>query len=76
MPKFSPVSWKVLARVFEAEGFRCSRIEGDHLVFVKPGVARPVVIPKYASVPVFIVKNNLRTGGITRERYFELLGQE
>jgi hypothetical protein len=33
------------------------------------------VIPKYAAVPVFIIKNNLRTGGISRDRYFELLGQ-
>ncbi len=28
------------------------------MVFTKPGVSRPVVIPKYAAVPVFIVKNN------------------
>ena len=44
------------------------------MVFVKGGVLRPVVIPKYAAVPVFIIKNNLRTAGISRERYFELLG--
>ena len=27
------------------------------------------------TVPVFIIKNLLRTAGVTRERYFELLGQ-
>jgi predicted RNA binding protein YcfA (HicA-like mRNA interferase family) len=75
MPKFSPVSYKQLVRVFEAEGFLRVRTEGDHMVFTKPGVIRPIVIPKYAAVPVFIIKNNLRTGGISRERYFELLGQ-
>jgi hypothetical protein len=32
-------------------------------------------IPKYAAVPVFIIKNNLRTAGISRDRYVELLGQ-
>ena len=73
MPKLSPVSYKTLSRVFEREGFRCVREEGDHLVYVKPGVLRPVVIPKYTAVPVFIIKNNLRTAGISRERYFELL---
>jgi hypothetical protein len=26
---------------------------------VKPGVARPVVIPDWDEVPVFIIKNNL-----------------
>ena len=73
MPKLKPVSYKTLAKVFEAEGFRCVRVEGDHMVFTKPGVPRPVVIPKYASIPVFIIKNNLRTAGMSRERYFELL---
>lgn len=47
--------------MFENDGFRCVREEGDHLVFTKPGVLRPVVIPRYHAVPVFIIKNNLRT---------------
>ncbi len=63
MPKFSPVSYKDLARVFVADGFSKVREEGDHMVFTKPGVARPV----------FIIKNNIRTAGISRERCFELL---
>ena len=75
MPKLSPVSYKKLAKVFEAEGFRYVRTEGDHMVYTKPGVIRPVVIPMYSAIPVFIIKNNLRTAGISRERYFELLGQ-
>lgn len=75
MPKFSPVSYKVLCRVFEAEGFRRVREEGDHLIYTKPGVLRPVVIPKYSAVPVFVIKNNLRTAGMSRERYFELLAR-
>ena len=45
------------------------------MVFTKPGVIRPVVIPQYASVPVFVIKNNPRTAGISRERYFELLSE-
>jgi predicted RNA binding protein YcfA (HicA-like mRNA interferase family) len=75
MPKLSPISHATLRRIFEADGFRCVRTEGDHMVFTKPGVLRPVVIPKYSAVPIFIIKNNLRTAGMTRERYFELLGQ-
>ena len=74
MPKLSPVSYKSLIRVFEADGFRCVRVEGDHMVFTKPGVMRPVVIPRYGAVPVFIIKNNLRTARMSRERYLELVG--
>jgi hypothetical protein len=45
------------------------------MILTKAGVLRPVVIPKYAAVPVFIIKNNLRSAGITRERYLELLSR-
>jgi len=32
-----------------------------------------VVIPKYAEVPIFVIKNNMRVIGMSREKYFELL---
>jgi predicted RNA binding protein YcfA (HicA-like mRNA interferase family) len=38
MPKLSPISYKRLAKVFEADGYRCARTEGNHMVFTKPGV--------------------------------------
>jgi predicted RNA binding protein YcfA (HicA-like mRNA interferase family) len=75
MSRLRPVSYKRLVKVFEADGFTCVRTEGDHMVFTKPGIHRPVVIPKYAAVPVFIIKNNLRTAAMSRERYFQLLGE-
>jgi predicted RNA binding protein YcfA (HicA-like mRNA interferase family) len=75
MPRLIPVSYKQLVKIFEADGFTCVRTEGDHMVLTKPGVIRPVVIPKYAAVPIFIIKNNLRTAGISRERYFKLLSE-
>jgi len=73
MAKITPVSWKTLQCVFEKDGFMHVRTEGDHMVFTKPGVLRPIVIPKYQNIPVFIIKNNLRAAGISRERYLELL---
>ncbi|KKO20766.1 MAG: hypothetical protein DCC43_08545 [Candidatus Brocadia sp.] len=73
MPKISPIPAGRLRKVFEKAGFKCARIEGDHFVYTKPGVTRPVVIPDWKEVPVFIIKNNMRTAGITREEYFSLL---
>ena len=73
MPKISAISaWK-LRRIFEQAGFQCVRTEGDHFVFTKQGIARPVVIPDWKAVPVFIIKNNIRTAGISRDEYFALL---
>ena len=62
--------------MFENDGFRCVRDEeGDHLIFTKPRVIRPVVITRYHAVSVFIIKNNLRTAQMSRDRYFELLAK-
>ncbi|MBI5208133.1 MAG: type II toxin-antitoxin system HicA family toxin [Candidatus Firestonebacteria bacterium] len=71
--KINSIPASKLGKVFEKAGFKCVRIEGDHFVYTKPGVIRPVVIPNWKEVPVFIIKNNLRTAGITREEYFSLL---
>jgi predicted RNA binding protein YcfA (HicA-like mRNA interferase family) len=73
MPKIISIPANKLRKVFEKAGFKCVRIEGDHFVYTKEGVTRPVVIPNWKEVPVFIIKNNLRTAGILREEYFALL---
>ena len=39
----------------------------------KPGLARPLIIPKYDKVDVDIIKANLRTAQMSREEYFKLL---
>lgn len=73
MPRIIPISYKKLARLVEIEGFTHVRESSDHMIFTKSGVIRPVVIPLYDAIPVFIIKNILRTAGISRDRYFELL---
>jgi len=76
MPKITPVHWKVLENVFLAVGFQFARQEGSHRSYTKSGVSRPIVIPAYDEIPVSIIKNNLRTAGISREEYFQLLGNK
>ena len=38
-------------------------------------MSRPVVIPTYAEVPVFIIRNNLKTAGLSRDDCLRLLEQ-
>jgi predicted RNA binding protein YcfA (HicA-like mRNA interferase family) len=59
MAAIRPVHFQRLIRVFEQDGFHFDRQEGDHQIYVKPGVKRPMVIPIYRAVPVFIIKNLL-----------------
>ena len=71
--KIRPLGYKKLVKVFIAAGFELKRQRGDHLILVKNGVKRPVIIPMYDPVPVFIILNNLRTAGLSRDEYLQLL---
>jgi predicted RNA binding protein YcfA (HicA-like mRNA interferase family) len=75
MPRITPVHWKALEKVFVLASFQFVRQEGSHRSYLKPGIAGPVVIPTYDEVPVSIIRNNLRTAGISRDEYFRLLAQ-
>jgi predicted RNA binding protein YcfA (HicA-like mRNA interferase family) len=73
MPRIVAIPYQKLVRVFEMDGFVFVREKGDHMIFTKPGILRPLVVPRYDAVPVFIIKNLPRTAQIDREGYFELL---
>jgi len=73
MRKLIPLHWKTLERIILAAGFRFARQEGSHRSYVKQGILRPVVIPTYDEVPVAIIRNNLKTAGISREEFLRLL---
>ena len=68
-----PTSYQVQVKVFEMAGCEYVRTKGDHMIYHYPGAIRPVVIPKYKEIPVFIIRNNMRIIGMPPERYFELL---
>lgn len=72
MPSIRPTSYRTVIRVFERAGWTYQRTKGDHMIYTKKGFLRPVVIPKYKTIPVFIIKNNLRTARITNEEYLKL----
>ena len=72
--KIIPIPHTLLIKIFEVDGFSIVRRRGDHIIMTKPGVKRPLVIkssPKL--VPVTHIHTNMRTAGMSRERYFQLL---
>jgi len=73
MPRLTPQPYQTLVRIIQKAGFSVKRTHGGHILMSKPGVNRPIVIPKYDEVDVDIIKSNLRTAQISREKYFELL---
>jgi predicted RNA binding protein YcfA (HicA-like mRNA interferase family) len=73
VPRLTPLPWRDLEKIFLAVGFVFARQEGSHRSYVKSGLPRPVVIPTYSEVPVSIIRNNLKTAGISREEFLALL---
>ena len=52
-------------------GCYCGRTEGDHRIWKKKGLLRPIVVRTLKDLPVFEIKNNLRTLGVSTPEYLE-----
>ncbi len=68
-----PTHYQVQIKIFEKFGCLYSRTKEDHMIYHYPGAIRPIIIPKYKEVPTFVIRNNMRTIGMTRNEYFALL---
>ncbi len=68
--KIRPVNYRVLTKIFEMAGCEYARTQGDHLIYHYPGANRPVVIPKYREVPVFVIRKNMKIIGMSRKNIF------
>ena len=55
MVKLTPTDWRTLVKIFEADGFTQDRTTGSHVILSKPGVLRPVIIPRYAEIGLDII---------------------
>lgn len=73
MPHIAPIGWKDFEKFLLYIGCTFERQKGDHRVYSRAGLKRPIILPTYKSLPVFIIRNNLRTLGISHEEYFEIL---
>jgi len=71
--KITVISWKKLHKYFLSVGCRLSRESGDHIIYERNDLLRPLVIPRDRDIPVFIVKNNLRILGVSHEEYINKL---
>jgi len=75
VPRLTPVHWSKLICVFAQFGFVKVRKKGSHHQMVKDGVSRPITIPEYKEVGLDIIKNCIKTAGITKEQYFAALAK-
>ena len=73
MARLAPIHWKKFEKFIIFVGCHFEREKGDHRIFWREGLKRPVVFPREEEMPVFIIRNNLRVLGISTEEYLEIL---
>jgi predicted RNA binding protein YcfA (HicA-like mRNA interferase family) len=73
MSQLTPVHWKKFEKFVLYVGCHFERQKGDHRIYWRSDLKRPVVFPADKEVPVFIIRNNLRTLGISVREYLEIM---
>ncbi|MBU1034713.1 type II toxin-antitoxin system HicA family toxin [Patescibacteria group bacterium] len=68
-----PIHWKKFEKFLFKVGCEFRREKGDHRVYKKRGLLRPIVIPRDSQLPIFIIRNNLRVLGMEVEEYLKIL---
>jgi len=73
MPKLIPLKRKKFEKFLVFVGCGFKRQKGDHLIYDRSDLKRPIVFTADREVPVFIIRNNLRTLGMSVEEYLEII---
>ena len=71
--KLSNVSLNDYREFLEKAGCKKIRTEGGHEIWSRKDLLRPIVVQTHEQlVPEFIIKNALRTLGLTKKDFFEI----
>lgn len=73
MAHLTPIHWKKFEKFLFFIGCSFDREKGDHRIYWRENLKRPVVIPREEELPVFIIRNNLRILGVSPEEYLDIL---
>ena len=70
MPKKQNITSKQFQKFLMHVGCILKRVDGDHFVYVRQDLKRPLIVPLDNPLPQFIVQNNLRVLGMSWEEFF------
>ena len=73
MAGITPIHHREFEKFLLKIGCQFVRQRGDHRIYWRDGLKRPVVVPTYKALPIFIIKNNLRIVDISTEEYLRTL---
>jgi predicted RNA binding protein YcfA (HicA-like mRNA interferase family) len=71
--RLTPIDYRRFDKFLRYVGCEFVRQKGDHRIYRKANLKRPLVIPAIKDIPVFVILNNLRVLGISKEEYLSIL---
>jgi len=75
LSRLTPIDYKKFEKFLKYIGCEFVRQKGDHRVYTKANLKRPIIIPAIKDIPIFIIQNNLKILGISKEEYLSMLEQ-
>ena len=75
MAGITPIHYKILEKFVRSVGCTFVRQRGSHRVYWRDDQVRPIIIPAYPQVPIFVIRNILRQLNIHVDEYLRLLDE-
>ena len=75
MSHLTPIHYRKFDKFLKYTGCEFIRQKGDHRIYKRADLKRPVVTPVDKDIPIFIIRNNLRLLGITPDEYLKILNE-
>ena len=73
MPAVRPIHYSKFERFLKEVGCRLVRQQGDHRVWDRKDLMRPVIVRTKKDLPIMETKSNLRTLGISNAEYLNII---
>jgi len=73
MPRITSIHYKKFEKFLKYVGCEFERQRGDHLVYKRADLIRPIVFSAEPDLPMFIIQNNIKVLGISKEQYIGII---
>ena len=73
MPSIRPINHRLFEKFLLHIGCYPDRQVGDHKIYKRAGLTRPLVVRIKKDLPIMEIRSNLKTLGISNEEYLAIL---
>lgn len=75
MPAIRPIHYAKFEKFLKEVGCHFVRQQGDHKVWNRSDLIRPIIVRTKKDLPIMEIKSNLRTLGMSNQEYLNILDE-